>query len=150
MLKMSTREQCQVRTRPKEKTGKNMIWDTLAFNPDDMRYSCSGVACLQRYYRGERKLSIFERLRWECPLRYEEGLSIFAEHFEKVVCGIWKADAACEDYRQGGLASSVSNSNPVEDLALEISENGASSIFEKVILLGVWLSRFRERCLFDF
>ncbi|KAM2498963.1 hypothetical protein PS1_041174 [Malus domestica] len=25
-----------------------MIWDTLAFNPDDMRYSCSGVACLQR------------------------------------------------------------------------------------------------------
>ncbi|KAM2327982.1 hypothetical protein PS2_014211 [Malus domestica] len=30
------------------------------------------------------------------------------------------------------------------------SENGASSIFEKAILLGVWLSRFRERCLFDF
>ncbi|CAN6716144.1 unnamed protein product [Malus baccata var. baccata] len=25
-----------------------MIWDTLAFNNDDMRYSCSGVACLQR------------------------------------------------------------------------------------------------------
>ncbi|CAN6557625.1 unnamed protein product [Malus baccata var. baccata] len=25
-----------------------MIWDTLAFNLDDMRYSCSGVACLQR------------------------------------------------------------------------------------------------------
>ncbi|CAN6719636.1 unnamed protein product [Malus baccata var. baccata] len=25
-----------------------MIWDTLAFNPDDMRYFCSGVACLQR------------------------------------------------------------------------------------------------------
>ncbi|KAM1263655.1 hypothetical protein ACFX2G_029253 [Malus domestica] len=48
MLKMSTREKCQVRTRPKEKIGKSMIWDTLAFNPDDMRYSCSGVACLQR------------------------------------------------------------------------------------------------------
>ncbi|KAM2230146.1 hypothetical protein ACFX1S_014593 [Malus domestica] len=30
------------------------------------------------------------------------------------------------------------------------SENGASSIFEKAILLGVWLSRFGERCLFDF
>ncbi|KAM2550114.1 hypothetical protein TB1_014400 [Malus domestica] len=30
------------------------------------------------------------------------------------------------------------------------SENGASSIFEKVIMLGVWLSRFRGRCLFDF
>ena len=35
-----------------------MIWDTLAFNPDDMRYSCSSIACLQRYYRGERKLNI--------------------------------------------------------------------------------------------
>ncbi|KAM2369067.1 hypothetical protein ACFXTH_046547 [Malus domestica] len=62
MMKMSTREQCQisnqVRTRLKEKTGKNMIWDTLAFNPDDMRYSCFGVACLQRYYREEKKLSI--------------------------------------------------------------------------------------------
>ncbi|KAM1779545.1 hypothetical protein ACFX12_040911 [Malus domestica] len=58
MLKMSTREQCQVRTRPKEKTGKSLIWDTLAFNPDDMRYSCSGVVYLQRYYREEKKLSI--------------------------------------------------------------------------------------------
>ncbi|KAM1706471.1 hypothetical protein ACFX2K_028614 [Malus domestica] len=30
------------------------------------------------------------------------------------------------------------------------SENGASSIFEKAILLGVWLLRFEERCLFNF
>ncbi|KAM2346336.1 hypothetical protein ACFXTH_010103 [Malus domestica] len=30
------------------------------------------------------------------------------------------------------------------------SENGASSIFERAILLGVWLSRFGEQCLFDF
>ncbi|TQD89920.1 hypothetical protein C1H46_024551 [Malus baccata] len=30
------------------------------------------------------------------------------------------------------------------------SENDASSIFEKIIMLGVWLSRFGERCLFDF
>ncbi|KAM2202890.1 hypothetical protein ACFX1R_002547 [Malus domestica] len=30
------------------------------------------------------------------------------------------------------------------------SENDASSIFEKAIMLGVWLSRFGERCLFDF
>ncbi|TQD68877.1 hypothetical protein C1H46_045590 [Malus baccata] len=35
-----------------------MIWDTLAFNPDDMRYSCSSIACLQMYYEGERKLNI--------------------------------------------------------------------------------------------
>ncbi|TQE12272.1 hypothetical protein C1H46_001925 [Malus baccata] len=30
------------------------------------------------------------------------------------------------------------------------SENDASSIFEKAIMLGVWLLRFGERCLFDF
>ncbi|KAM1053435.1 hypothetical protein ACFX2C_000923 [Malus domestica] len=30
------------------------------------------------------------------------------------------------------------------------SENGASSIFEKAILLGVWLLRFEEICLFNF
>ena len=62
-------------------------------------------------------------------------------------------------------------SNPVGSLALEIqravplrffrkqscwesgsldSESGVSSIFEKVIMLGVWLSRFGGRCLFDF
>ncbi|KAM0976207.1 hypothetical protein ACFX1X_019416 [Malus domestica] len=48
MLKMSTREQCQERTRPKEKTGKK----------HDMGYFCSGVACLQTYYEEEKKLSI--------------------------------------------------------------------------------------------
>ncbi|KAM1229449.1 hypothetical protein ACFX2G_040625 [Malus domestica] len=30
------------------------------------------------------------------------------------------------------------------------SESGVSSMFEKVIMLGVWLSRFGGRCLFDF
>ncbi|KAM1618093.1 hypothetical protein ACFX1R_018292 [Malus domestica] len=30
------------------------------------------------------------------------------------------------------------------------SESGVSSIFEKVIMLGVWLSRFGGQCLFDF
>ncbi|KAM1062013.1 hypothetical protein ACFX14_026300 [Malus domestica] len=29
-------------------------------------------------------------------------------------------------------------------------ESGVFSIFEKVIMLGVWLSRFGGRCLFDF
>ncbi|KAM2039991.1 hypothetical protein ACFX1T_013383 [Malus domestica] len=97
-----------------------MIWDTLAFDPDDIRYSCSGVAGLHRYYSGGgKKAEYFKRLRWECPLRYEEGLSIFAEHFEKVVCGIWKANVACEDCRQA--------------LSKEI-----------------WLSKFGERCLFGF
>ncbi|KAM2144142.1 hypothetical protein ACFX1R_047860 [Malus domestica] len=30
------------------------------------------------------------------------------------------------------------------------SGSSVSSIFEKVIMLGVWLSRFGRRCLFDF
>ncbi|KAM2155849.1 hypothetical protein ACFX1R_041618 [Malus domestica] len=30
------------------------------------------------------------------------------------------------------------------------SGSSVSSIFEKVIMLGVWLSRFGGRCLFDF
>ncbi|KAM1089168.1 hypothetical protein ACFX19_017184 [Malus domestica] len=30
------------------------------------------------------------------------------------------------------------------------SESGASLVFEQAILLGIWLSRFGERCLFDF
>ncbi|KAM1713819.1 hypothetical protein ACFX12_024531 [Malus domestica] len=29
-------------------------------------------------------------------------------------------------------------------------ENDASSIFEQAILSGIWLSKFKERCLFDF
>ncbi|KAM1781293.1 hypothetical protein ACFX11_039894 [Malus domestica] len=52
------RHQRKVRARAKEKTRKKHDMDTLAFNPDDMRYSCSDVACLQRYYCGEKKLSI--------------------------------------------------------------------------------------------
>ena len=41
-------------------------------------------------------------------------------------------------------------SNHAGGLALEDSGSSVSSIFEKVIMLGVWLSRFGGRCLFDF
>ncbi|KAM1789938.1 hypothetical protein ACFX12_034048 [Malus domestica] len=126
------------------------------------------------------KMSTREQCQWELPASHVLTLS---EHFEKVVCGIWKADVACEDYRQA-LSKEIQllklgkwclfdfrTSNPVGDLALEIrrtmplrflrkqscwgsgsrdSESSVSSIFEKVIMLGVWLSRFGGRCLFDF
>ncbi|KAM2998777.1 hypothetical protein FF2_040387 [Malus domestica] len=126
------------------------------------------------------KMSTREQCQWELPASHVLTLS---EHFEKVVCVIWKADVACEDYRQA-LSKEIQllklgkwclfdfrTSNPVGDLALEIrrtmplrflrkqscwgsgsrdSESGVSSIFEKVIMLGVWLSRFGGRCLFDF
>ncbi|KAM3010991.1 hypothetical protein FF2_029752 [Malus domestica] len=97
-----------------------MIWDTLAFDPDNMRYSCSSVAGLHRYYWGGKKTKYFERICWECPLRYEEGLGIFADKLYP---------------RKSGPRS---------------LESGASSVFEQAILSGIWLSRFRERCLFDF
>ncbi|KAM2245816.1 hypothetical protein ACFXTI_006712 [Malus domestica] len=120
MLKMSTREQCQVLS-------------------------------------GGKKAEYFERLRWECPLRYEEGQALSKE--------IWLSKL-----RKRCLFG-FQTSNPVRNLALEIhrtvplrflreqscwesgsrdSESGVSSIFEKVIMLGVWLSRFGGRCLFDF
>ncbi|KAM1523808.1 hypothetical protein ACFX10_008474 [Malus domestica] len=93
-----------------------------------------GSSLFAEVFSGGKKAEYFERLRWECPLRYEEGLSIFAEHFEKVVCGIWKADVTCEDYRQA-LSKEIwlsklrkrkrclfgfRTSNPVRDLSLEI------------------------------
>ncbi|KAM1500050.1 hypothetical protein ACFX10_022659 [Malus domestica] len=72
-----------------------------------------------------QKTEYFERLRWECPLRYEEGLSIFIglpSTLKK-----WYVGSGSRD-----------------------SENGTFFIFEKAILLGVWLLRFGERCLFEF
>ncbi|KAM2377311.1 hypothetical protein ACFX1X_043932 [Malus domestica] len=96
-----------------------MILDTLAFNPDDMRYSCSGVACLQRYYREEKKLSISRD----------------------------SAESALSDisFIQGNLAFEVqravplpfSNKQSCRGSGSRDSENGASSIFEKAIMLGV-------------
>ncbi|KAM2375436.1 hypothetical protein COP2_045436 [Malus domestica] len=58
---------------------------------------------------GGKKAEYFERLRWECPLRYEEGLSIFA-----------------------GLPSTLKKWYVVS--GSRDSENDASSIFEKAIM----------------
>ncbi|KAM1365080.1 hypothetical protein ACFX2F_043546 [Malus domestica] len=109
-----------------------MIWDTLAFNPDNMRYSYFGVACLQRYYRGKKKLSISR----------DSAESAFSN----------------TNFIQGNLALEVRRAVPLQfsnkqscwGSGSRDSENDASSIFEKAIMLGVWLSRFGERCLFYF
>ncbi|KAM1351329.1 hypothetical protein ACFX2F_005185 [Malus domestica] len=58
---------------------------------------------------GGKKAEYFERLRWECPLRYEEGLSIFA-----------------------GLPSTLKKWYVLS--GSRDSENDASSIFEKAIM----------------
>ncbi|KAM1869691.1 hypothetical protein ACFX14_045929 [Malus domestica] len=68
---------------------------------------------------GGKKAEYFERLRWECPLRYDEGLSIFAD-----------------------LPSTLKKWSVVS--GSRDSENDASSIFEKAIMLGSTLPRSTE------
>ncbi|KAM1427248.1 hypothetical protein ACFXTO_019837 [Malus domestica] len=90
------------------------------------------------------------------------------EHFEKMVCGIWKADVACEDCRQA-LSKEIwlskfgewclfgfRTSNPVEDLALEIQRTRSLaklSVVPEELMLCVESgasSESGEWCLFDF
>ncbi|KAM1428220.1 hypothetical protein ACFXTO_020679 [Malus domestica] len=83
------------------------------------------------------------------------------EHFEKVVCGIWKADVACEDYRQA-LSKEIRllklgkwclfgfrTSNPVGDLALEIRRTMPLRFLRKQSCWGSG-SRDSESGVFDF
>lgn len=49
---------CREEQGQRKRQGKSMIWDTLAFVPDDMRYSGSGVVYLQRDSMGWGTLSI--------------------------------------------------------------------------------------------
>ncbi|KAM2878176.1 hypothetical protein FF1_013805 [Malus domestica] len=72
--------------------------------------------------------------------------STLAENFGKVICGthelLLRVTGADKARKVG--ASSISEIGPRD------SGSSVSSIFEKVIMLGVWLSRFGGRCLFDF
>ncbi|KAM2169015.1 hypothetical protein ACFX1Q_038387 [Malus domestica] len=52
------------------------------------------------------------------------------------------AESALSDVKKNKLYPKKSSSRS--------SESGASSVFEQAILSGIWLSRFRERCLFNF
>ncbi|KAM1503873.1 hypothetical protein ACFXTO_000045 [Malus domestica] len=83
-----------------------------------MRYSCSGVACLQRF-----------AWLW----RMESTLKKWSVVSGKLMLHVKIADKLYP--RKSGSRS---------------SESGASSVFKQAILLGIWLSRFRELCLFDF
>ncbi|KAM1235188.1 hypothetical protein ACFX2J_004690 [Malus domestica] len=72
--------------------------------------------------------------------------STLAENFGKIICGthelLLRVTGADKARKVG--ASSISEIGPRD------SGSNVSSIFEKVIMLGVWLSRFGGRCLFDF
>ncbi|CAN6694837.1 unnamed protein product [Malus baccata var. baccata] len=145
MLNVSTREQCQY----------SLFAEVLS---------------------GGKKAEYFKRLRWECPLRYEERLSIFAGlpvrwGWRSTYIGVSLTTSSnaiplpClviarlqTSFIQGDPALEVgkvvplrfSNKQSCRGSGSRDSENDASSIFDKAILLGVWLSRFGERCLFDF
>ncbi|KAM2816715.1 hypothetical protein COP1_040925 [Malus domestica] len=191
MLKMSTREQCQY----------SLFAEVLS---------------------GGKKAEYFERLRWECPLRYDEGLSIFAgmpstlkkwsvvsgsrdsendassifekaimlgstlprstevdtqelsnypamsdvvgaasftcstlaENFGKVICEVFDRmpiiSAKLSVRVTGADKARIVGASSISEIGPRDSESSVSSIFEKVIMLGVWLSRFGGRCLFDF
>ncbi|KAM1084920.1 hypothetical protein ACFXTH_023164 [Malus domestica] len=51
---------------------------------------------------------------------------------------------------QRAMPLRFSNKQSCQGSSSRDSENGASSIFEKAILLGVWLLRFGKQCLLDF
>ncbi|KAM1049678.1 hypothetical protein ACFX2A_032187 [Malus domestica] len=191
MLKMSTREQCQY----------SLFAEVLS---------------------GGKKAEYFERLCWECPLRYDEGLSIFAslpstlkkwsvvygsrdsendassifekaimlgstlprstevdtqglsnypavsdvvgaasftcstlaENFGKVICEVFDRmpiiSAKLSVCVTGADKARKVGASLISEIGPRDSGSSVSSIFEKVIMLGVWLSRFGERCLFDF
>ncbi|KAM1806209.1 hypothetical protein ACFX11_029374 [Malus domestica] len=191
MLKMSTREQCQY----------SLFAEVLS---------------------GGKKAEYFERLRWECPLRYDEGLSIFAglpstlkkwsvvsgsrdseddassifekaimlgstlprstevdtqglsnypavsdvvgaasftcstlaENFGKVICEVFDRmpiiSAKLSVRVTGADKARKVGASSISEIGPRDSGSSVSSIFEKVITLGVWLSRFGGRCLFDF
>ncbi|KAM2487786.1 hypothetical protein ACFX1W_039669 [Malus domestica] len=80
--------------------------------------------------------------------------STLAENFGKVICEVFDRMpiisaklsvrvTGADKARKVG-ASSISEIGPCD------SGSSVSSICEKVIMLGVWLSRFGGRCLFDF
>ncbi|KAM2135380.1 hypothetical protein ACFX1R_005276 [Malus domestica] len=191
MLNMSTREQCQY----------SLFAEVLS---------------------GGKKAEYFERLRWECPLRYDEGLSIFAglpstlkkwsvvsgsrdsendassifekaimlgstlprstevdtqglsnypavsdvvgaasftcstlaENFGKVICEVFDRmpiiSAKLSVRVTGADKARKVGASSISEIGPRDSGSSVSSIFEKVIMLGVWLSRFGGRCLFDF
>ncbi|KAM2398744.1 hypothetical protein ACFXTH_035392 [Malus domestica] len=97
-----------------------------------------GWACLLVYLATKHG----ERCSGSCKLHVLN----FGRDFDKVICGthelllrVGSADKARKED-----ASLISEIGPRD------SGSSVSSIFEKVIMLGVWLSRFGGRCLFDF
>ncbi|KAM1311125.1 hypothetical protein ACFX2H_007602 [Malus domestica] len=107
---------------------------------------------------GGKKAEYFERLHWECPLRYEEGLSIVAglsstlKKWSMVSGKLMLRVKITDSFIQGDPALAVgkvlplqfSNQQSYRGSGSRDSENDAYSIFEKAIMLGSTLPRSTE------
>ncbi|KAM0975768.1 hypothetical protein ACFX1X_019012 [Malus domestica] len=80
--------------------------------------------------------------------------STLAENFGKVICEVFDRmpiiSAKLSVRVTGADKARKVGASSISEIGRRDSGSSVSSIFEKVIMLGVWLSRFGGRCLFDF
>ncbi|KAM1945068.1 hypothetical protein ACFX13_000095 [Malus domestica] len=80
--------------------------------------------------------------------------STLAENFGKVICEIFDKmpiiSAKLSVRVTGADKARKVGASSISEIGPRDSGSSVFSIFEKVIMLGVWLSRFGRRCLFDF
>ncbi|KAM2062224.1 hypothetical protein ACFX1T_047196 [Malus domestica] len=80
--------------------------------------------------------------------------STLAENFGKVICEVFDRmpiiSAKLSVRVTGADKARKVGASSISEIGPRDSGSSVSSIFEKVIILGVWLSRFGGRCLFDF
>ncbi|KAM2576391.1 hypothetical protein TB2_008097 [Malus domestica] len=80
--------------------------------------------------------------------------STLAENFGKVICEVFDRmpiiSAKLSVRVTGADKARIVGASSISEIGPRDSGSSVSSIFEKVIMLGVWLSRFGGRCLFDF
>ena len=65
-----------------------------------VEHFCRFACPLRREVNVYRDFPITSSNAIPLPFLPASRVLILSEHFEKVVCGIWKADITCEDYRQ--------------------------------------------------
>ncbi|KAM2432825.1 hypothetical protein ACFX1W_019971 [Malus domestica] len=80
--------------------------------------------------------------------------STLAENFGKVICEVFDRmpiiSAKLSVRVTGADKARKVGASSISEIGPRDSGSSVSSIFEKVIMLGVWLSRFGGRCFFDF
>ncbi|KAM1590470.1 hypothetical protein ACFX1Z_034218 [Malus domestica] len=105
-----------------------------------------GWACLLVYLATKHG----ERCSGSCKLHVLN----FGRDFDKVICEVFDRmpiiSAKLSVRVTGADKARKEGASLISEIGPRDSGSSVSSIFEKVIMLGVWLSRFGGRCLFDF